>query len=138
VLAPSVSPAGLGVGPHPSANNLSPLRKILRAEHGALNQAYPVNRGTAAGANHAPVITAMHMRVPCEGKESKKTAGGALIWFGSSGRSPPLGCCEARAGANAAMLQLARRPAITGFGFCTARAAASGSRKMTCGGHTDG
>lgn len=35
----------------------------------ALNQAYPVvNRGTAAGANanHAPVITAMHMRVPRE------------------------------------------------------------------------
>jgi hypothetical protein len=35
-----------------------------------------------------------------------------------------------------AMLQLARRPAITGFGFCTARCAASGSRKITCAENT--
>jgi len=54
-----------------------------------------------------------------------------LIWFGYSGRSPL--ACAGRGGPNAAMLQLARRPAITGFGFCTARAAESGSRKTTCG-----
>jgi hypothetical protein len=37
-----------------------------------------------------------------------------------------------RGGPSEAMLQLARRPAIVGFGSCTARRAASGSRNVTC------
>jgi hypothetical protein len=56
-----------------------------------------------------------------------------LIRFGSSVCSPLGGA--GRGGPMDAMLQLARRPAITGFGFCTARCAASGSRKVTCGEH---
>lgn len=95
------------------------------------NQAYPKSNRL-----RPPALMMARLLLPCTcaclaraGKVKKKT-GGALIRFGSLGRSPLP--CAGRGGPNAAMLQLARRPAITGFGFCTARAADSGSRKITC------